>query len=400
MNSKIEAHSEVFTYEHKAKELSYIFNIKHNPFINEKYSVKFYKPKMNFECHPSPMNSSVLFLGNKHRALEVFKNPRRYDEPLDIRRADRTFWQHMKDHPVSGRVEGLIHAAGFSGILQTGYKYVDHALITALVERWRPETHTFHLPFGETTVTLQDVNVLWGLPIDGLPISGADTGMSMYTIRDKCETVLGFAPVKAHVRGKRIRSSEVLARITASFSENEASDEDCIFRARQIIFYLIGCTIFPDNANNLIDVKFLDFLVDLPACSGYSWGGAVLALLYKNLCNAIAPNAIAITGPVALLQVWAWERFRCFAPAVARFQFNAPLAARWKGSLTCTDVSTHCLRTYRSQLQSMTKATYNWRPYDDILGRLPIYVGVVWEFGGVVALCYATRLWSITILNE
>ncbi|KAM0024532.1 putative protein-serine/threonine phosphatase [Helianthus debilis subsp. tardiflorus] len=44
---------------------------------------------------------------------------------------------------------------------------------------------------------------------------------------------------------------------------------------------------------------------------------------------------------------------------------------RWKGSLTCTDVSTHCLRTYRSQLQSMTEATFNWRPYDDILGRLP-----------------------------
>ncbi|MFS7960745.1 putative protein-serine/threonine phosphatase [Helianthus anomalus] len=44
---------------------------------------------------------------------------------------------------------------------------------------------------------------------------------------------------------------------------------------------------------------------------------------------------------------------------------------RWKGSLTCTDVSTHCLRTYRSQLQSMTKATFNWRPYDDIVGRLP-----------------------------
>ncbi|XP_021991078.2 serine/threonine-protein phosphatase 7 long form homolog [Helianthus annuus] len=327
---------------------------------------------MNFECHPGPINASVLFLDKNHRAFEVFKNPTAYEEPLNIRRSDRTFWQHMKENPVSGRVEGLIHAAGFSGILQIGYKYVDYALITALVERWRPETHTFHLPFGETTVTLQDVNVLWGLPIDGLPISGADTGMSMYTVRDKCQTVLEFTPEEADVKGKRVKSTRVLAQITSSnFSENEASDEDCIFRARQIIFYLIGCTIFPDNANHLIDVKFLEFLVDLPACSGYSWGGAVLALLYKNLCNATAPNAIAITGPVALLQVWAWERFCCFAPAVARFQYNAPLAARWKGSLTCTDVSTHCLRTYRSQLQSMTEATFNWRPYDDIVGRLP-----------------------------
>src|SRR5204862_296309 len=36
----------------------------------------------------------------------------------------------------------------------------DRSLLTALVDRWRPETHTFHLPFGEMTVTLQDVAML------------------------------------------------------------------------------------------------------------------------------------------------------------------------------------------------------------------------------------------------
>ena len=44
---------------------------------------------------------------------------------------------------------------------------IDKGLITALVERWRPETNSFHLPVGECTVTLEDVSCLWGLSITG-----------------------------------------------------------------------------------------------------------------------------------------------------------------------------------------------------------------------------------------
>ena len=49
---------------------------------------------------------------------------------------------------------------------------VDHALITALVERWRPETHTFHLSYGKMGITLQDIKVMLGIPVDGLPVIG------------------------------------------------------------------------------------------------------------------------------------------------------------------------------------------------------------------------------------
>jgi hypothetical protein len=44
---------------------------------------------------------------------------------------------------------------------------LDRSLLAALADRWRPETHTFHLPCGEMAPTLQDVSYLLGLPIAG-----------------------------------------------------------------------------------------------------------------------------------------------------------------------------------------------------------------------------------------
>ena len=51
----------------------------------------------------------------------------------------------------------------------------DRSLLAILVDRWRPETHTFHLPCGEMAPTLQDVTYLLGLPIAGEALSAPDT---------------------------------------------------------------------------------------------------------------------------------------------------------------------------------------------------------------------------------
>jgi hypothetical protein len=38
---------------------------------------------------------------------------------------------------------------------------------TALVGRWRPETHNFQLQIGEMTVMIQDMSIILSLPIEG-----------------------------------------------------------------------------------------------------------------------------------------------------------------------------------------------------------------------------------------
>ena len=45
-------------------------------------------------------------------------------------------------------------------LAESGLVQLDRSLLTALVDRWRLETNTFHLPCGEMTPTLQDVAML------------------------------------------------------------------------------------------------------------------------------------------------------------------------------------------------------------------------------------------------
>ncbi|KAF1892329.1 hypothetical protein Lal_00010794 [Lupinus albus] len=58
---------------------------------------------------------------------------------------------------------------GFSNFSRLRCFNIDPSLITALVERWRPETHTFHLPCDECTITLEDVSLQLGLNVNGRP---------------------------------------------------------------------------------------------------------------------------------------------------------------------------------------------------------------------------------------
>lgn len=44
---------------------------------------------------------------------------------------------------------------------------MDPTLVNALVEMWRPKTHTFHIPCSECTITLEDVQLQLKLPVDG-----------------------------------------------------------------------------------------------------------------------------------------------------------------------------------------------------------------------------------------
>jgi len=67
----------------------------------------------------------------------------------------------------------LIDEACFGHVLKVDNMEINRLMVTTLCERWRIETHTFHMPLGKTTVTLEDVSLQFGVPIDGEPVTGS-----------------------------------------------------------------------------------------------------------------------------------------------------------------------------------------------------------------------------------
>ena len=78
----------------------------------------------------------------------------------------------MLESGLDSRIAAYIADVGLKGLLRVLNIDLDHALIIALVERWRQETHSFHLPHGEMTILLQYIEVIMGVPVDGLLVVG------------------------------------------------------------------------------------------------------------------------------------------------------------------------------------------------------------------------------------
>nr|POE68789.1 serine/threonine-protein phosphatase 7 long form like [Quercus suber] len=150
-------------------------------------------------AEPSPIDTSVLTQQDNHRYEAIWNRQLLYINPLFCSMHDpgtltcrsRSLEFSNREAMVDDRVVNIIKALGLEGLLWLLGKEIDHGLITALVERWWPETHTFHMPHGEVSITLQDVEVLIGLPVDGAAI----TGSTQKTWTAVCWDFLGFQPV-------------------------------------------------------------------------------------------------------------------------------------------------------------------------------------------------------------
>ena len=196
------------------------------------------------------------------------KNPNQVEFVLD---------QRMIPHPQS---------TGFYGVARVFALQLYWSLLSALVERWRQETHTFHLPMGGVTVTLQDVAVLLGRPIDGHALISDCIPEPSTSWKDMVASIFGQAPEDSRINGSRIQMS-FFRGLTPGRSDDGASAEEVLLHTRVYLVDLIGGILFTDHSGGYIHPMYLLFLRDLDHCGEYAWGAAVLDIFIQGVVQVL-----------------------------------------------------------------------------------------------------------------
>uniref|UniRef100_J3M557 Aminotransferase-like plant mobile domain-containing protein n=1 Tax=Oryza brachyantha TaxID=4533 RepID=J3M557_ORYBR len=113
------------------------------------------------------------------------------------------------------------------------------AALISLVDQWRPETHTFHLPSGELMVTLEDV-------------------------RQRVVEYLSVEPPVAPDGQRLTKTSGVpLSWLRANFSQcPEGANEDIVGVNAEPVLYTFWSILFPDSGGDMASWMWLDEAVD------------------------------------------------------------------------------------------------------------------------------------------
>ncbi|XP_039123408.1 serine/threonine-protein phosphatase 7 long form homolog [Dioscorea cayenensis subsp. rotundata] len=255
--------------------------------------------------------------------------------------------RHVSIAEPPPQIIGLLREAGFYHAAQILSFRIDAALVSALVERWRTETHTFHLTCGETTITLKDVALLLGLPINGHEVIGQTSDLRSAL----CAELLGVVPPAEQRKGQSITLTWL--EETFGMMSYDAGQRQIECYARAYILRLIGCVLMPDMSQNRVHLKWLPLLRDFTDAGKYSWGSACLATLYRSLCRASNKDMKNISGSIILLQSWAWW---------AHIEVDDDSRS-----------NKHNVKIYRQLLDRLEMQQFIWRPYDsnEIIAQVP-----------------------------
>lgn len=261
---------------------------------------------------------------------------------------------------LSAELRAKIDATGLAHLPFCMFKHIDMPLISAFVERWQPDTNSFHLPFGEMTIMLHDVWQILRIPIDGRLVSAQGNSEQMqFDFIELFGVTLPklLAPPNPHWGG-----GGVLVDSIVDFCDDPQRPPNIHLVGWMLL--MLGTSLFVDKSGNKIRASnILEVKDGVTHISDYSWGSAALAYLYRQLGIASRSSCASICGCLTLLQAWIYEYFPCFRPHRERMICTPtdPRARMWSIKLEGKDDVR--LHSFRNRLDQMSAAEVTWLPY-------------------------------------
>lgn len=242
------------------------------------------------------------------------------------------------------RYASYLERAGFLHLARAivvGLPEMDGPLLTAFMDHWRPETHTFHLPCGEMSVLLQDVSYILGLRVSGVVVFGI---INTDNWKDMVEEFTGHYPPGLE-EGQKEKKTSGVSSLWLKEQFNGCPPHarpDVVERyARVWLWHMVATFLLPDAFGNTVSWTVLPILrQNWEDIAHYSWDSATLAWLYRQLCEGCRRQSPSsnIGGCTYLLQIWIWERIPIGRPHRKAVDVSESLHSRnflsLNGSLT------------------------------------------------------------------
>ncbi|XP_061366979.1 serine/threonine-protein phosphatase 7 long form homolog [Gastrolobium bilobum] len=165
--------------------------------------------------HPDTRDNSILFMQCTHRSEVAWMEDPNY-KSLNIRSGRLAGWMFFQS-PLY-----LIYVVFVFLVLLRWPVW--SSLVTAPVERWRPETQTFYMLPREVTVTLEDVAMITSLPTDGEPVTGMSKTQDFIRLVSQ---LLRRTPSSSDLRGGTLKTSW-LDRLFTNVEDWMQDEEDLI----------------------------------------------------------------------------------------------------------------------------------------------------------------------------
>ncbi|GLT59409.1 hypothetical protein SLA2020_322290 [Shorea laevis] len=202
-------------------------------------------------------------------------------------------------------------------------------LILGVAERWSPETSTFIFPWGEATITLEDVMVCGGYSVLGSSVSSPLRSENLVAIEEKLiEACKEAATIGATVASHSAWMDHFMG--TSHELEHEAF----------LSLWLSRFVLVSSNYHQLILKHAFPIAIRLARGTQFALAPVVLSSIYRDLgllksrLFGSSEKLLALYAPFQLLQLWIWERFPELRPIPNPISMDEPRLARWHGLRT------------------------------------------------------------------